>query len=66
MRQKPGTRRGPAEKVVKDIRRRTRKRHSAEEKIGLSLRACAAKTASPNSADAVSPEEQAIAARMWG
>ena len=35
MRQKPGTRKEPAEKVVKDIRRRTRKHHSAEEKIVL-------------------------------
>ena len=37
MRQKPGTRKDPAEKVVKDIRRRTRKHHSAEEKIRVVL-----------------------------
>jgi transposase len=37
MRQKPGTRKDPAEKVVKDIRRRTRKHHSAEEKIRIVL-----------------------------
>jgi len=30
-RQKPGTRMEPAERVVKDIRRRTRKQQSAEE-----------------------------------
>jgi transposase len=37
MRQKPGTQKPPAEKVVKDIRRRTRKQHSAEEKIRIVL-----------------------------
>ena len=37
MRQKPGTRKEPAEKAVKDIRRRTRKHHSAEEKIRIVL-----------------------------
>ena len=37
MRQRPGTRKEPAEKVVKDIRRRTRKHHSAEEKIRIVL-----------------------------
>ena len=37
MRQKPGTRKEPAEKVVKDIRRRARKHHSAEEKIRIVL-----------------------------
>ena len=37
MRQKPGTRKEPAEKVVKDIRRRTRTHHSAEEKIRIVL-----------------------------
>ena len=37
MRQKPETRNEPAEKVVKDIRRRTRKHHSAEEKIRIVL-----------------------------
>ena len=31
MRQKPGTPKPSAEKVVKDIRRRTRKQHSSEE-----------------------------------
>lgn len=33
MRQKPGTRKSPGEKVVKGIRRATRKQCSAEEKI---------------------------------
>lgn len=37
MRQKPGTPKPSAEKVVKDIRRRTRKQHSAEEKIRIVL-----------------------------
>ncbi|MCJ7873447.1 IS3 family transposase [Phaeobacter sp. J2-8] len=37
MRQKPGTKRGHGEKVVKDIRRATRKQYSAEEKIRIVL-----------------------------
>ena len=37
MRQKPGTPKPSAETVVKDIRRRTRKHHSAEEKIRIVL-----------------------------
>ena len=37
MRQKHGTQKPPAEKVMKDIRRRTRKQHSAEEKIRIVL-----------------------------
>lgn len=37
MRQRSGTAKPPAEKVVKDIRRRTRKQHSAEEKIRVVL-----------------------------
>jgi transposase-like protein len=37
MRQKSGTRKEPAEKVVKDIRRATRKQYSAEEKIRIVL-----------------------------
>ena len=37
MRQKPGTQKLSSEKVVKDIRRRTRKQHSAEEKIRIVL-----------------------------
>lgn len=37
MRQKPGTPKPSAERVVKDIRRRTRKHHSAEDKIRVVL-----------------------------
>jgi transposase len=37
MRQKPGTSKSSAERTVKDIRRRTRKHHSAEEKIRIVL-----------------------------
>ena len=37
MRQKPGTPNPTAENVVKDIRRRTRKQHSSEEKIRIEL-----------------------------
>ena len=37
MRQKPGTRGRHGEKVVKDIRRATRKQYSAEEKIRIVL-----------------------------
>jgi transposase len=37
MRQNPGTARPSAERIVKDIRRRTRKHHSSEEKIRIVL-----------------------------
>ena len=37
MRQKPGPSKEPAEQVVKDIRRATRKHYSAEEKIRIVL-----------------------------
>jgi len=37
MRQKPETQKPPADKVMRDIRRRTRKQHSAEEKIRIVL-----------------------------
>jgi hypothetical protein len=37
MSQKSGSVKEPAEKVVKDIRRATRKRHSPEEKIRIVL-----------------------------
>ncbi len=37
MRRKSETTKPPAEKVVRDIRRRTRKHHSAEEKIRIVL-----------------------------
>ena len=37
MRQKPGIQKQSSERVVRDIRRRTRKRHSADEKIRIVL-----------------------------
>jgi transposase len=37
MRRKSGTQKEPAEKVIKDIRRKTRKQYSAEEKIRIVL-----------------------------
>ncbi len=37
MRRKSGTQKEPAEKVIKDIRRATRKHYSAEEKIRIVL-----------------------------
>jgi transposase len=37
MRQKSGKKRTTAEQIVKDIRRKTRKHHSAEEKIRIVL-----------------------------
>ena len=37
MRQKSATPRSASERIVKDIRRKTRKRHSAEEKIRIVL-----------------------------
>ena len=37
MRQKPGTSKPTADRVVRDIRRKTRKRHSSEEKIRIVL-----------------------------
>ena len=37
MRQKAVTRETPSQRIVKDIRRRTRKHHSAEEKIRILL-----------------------------
>jgi transposase len=37
MRQKSGTRKAPAEQVIKDIRRATRKQYGAEEKIRIVL-----------------------------
>jgi transposase len=37
MRQKSGTAKPTADRVVRDIRRKTRKRHSSEEKIRIVL-----------------------------
>ena len=39
-----------SEKLVKDIRRRTRKKYSSEEKIELCWKACVVKKASPSCA----------------
>ena len=51
MRQKSAPAKEPAEKVVKEIRRATRRQFSAEEKIRIVLEgACAASTALRNSA----------------
>ncbi len=52
MSQKPVTQRAAAEKVVKDIRRATRKQHSAEGKSGSCSPGFAARTASPSTAGA--------------
>ncbi len=41
MRQKSGTREEPAEKVIRDIRRATRKQYSAEEKNRSAMRPAA-------------------------
>ena len=46
MRQQTRSSKEPAEKVVQDIRRATRKHYSAEEKYGSFWKACAARTAS--------------------
>ena len=48
MRQQTRPLKEPAEKVVQDIRRATRKHYSAEEKIGSCWKACAARTALPS------------------
>ncbi len=37
MRRKPGTPKPTADRVVRDIRRKTRKRHSVEEKIKVAI-----------------------------
>ena len=37
MRQKSMTKKDPAEKAVRDIRRKTRKQYSAEEKIRIDM-----------------------------
>ena len=50
MSQKPVTQSAAAEKVVKEIRRATRKQHSAEEKFGSCSPGCAARRASPSTA----------------
>ena len=44
MRQKSGTEKRPAEAVIKDIRRATRKYCGAEDRIRIVLEGCAAKS----------------------
>jgi hypothetical protein len=46
------TKKAPAEAVLKDIRRVTRRQFSAEEKIRIVLMACEVRTASPSYARA--------------
>ena len=48
MRQQTRPLKEPAEKVVQDIRRATRKRYSAEEKIRIVLEGLRARTALPS------------------
>ena len=48
MRQQTRPLKEPAEKVVQDIRRATRKHYSAEEKIRIVLEGCVARTALPS------------------
>ena len=50
MSQKPVTQRAAAEKVVNEIRRATRKQHSAEEKIRIVLSGLRGETALPSCA----------------
>jgi hypothetical protein len=52
MKQTTGPARRPAEAVIKDIRRATRRQFSAEEKIRVVLKACAVRTASLSCAGA--------------
>ena len=52
MRQKSSPPETPSERLVRDIRRATRKQYSAEEKIRIVLDGCAARSPSPNSAGA--------------
>ncbi|CUH49002.1 hypothetical protein RUA4292_03194 [Ruegeria atlantica] len=47
---KSGKQKASAERVVKDIRRKTRRQHSAEEKIRIVLKGFVMKTALPNCA----------------
>ena len=52
MRQKSVPEKEPATQVVKNIRRATRRHFSAEDKIRIDWKACAARTVSPSSAAA--------------
>jgi len=50
MKQKSGAGNAPAEQVLKDIRRQTRRQYSAEEKIRIVLEGRAARRTSPSCA----------------
>jgi hypothetical protein len=50
MKQKSGPDNAPAERVLKDIRRQTRRQYSAEEKIRIVLEDCAVRRISPSCA----------------
>ena len=52
MRQKSGPEKAPAEQVVKDIRRATRRQFSAKRRSVSCWKACAARRASPSCAGA--------------
>ena len=72
MRQKPGTRKSHGEKVVKDIRRATRKQYSAEEKIRIVLgglkgeESCAGVRASHRASTTVGPRSSSKLGRnVW-
>jgi transposase-like protein len=52
MKQKSGPGKVPAEQMLKDIRRQTRRHYSAEEKIRIVLQGCAARRTSPSYAAA--------------
>ena len=59
MKQKSGPGKAPAEQVLKDVRRQTRRQYSAEENIRIVLEGCAAKRTSRSFAAA-----EGIAASM--
>jgi transposase-like protein len=50
MKQKSGPGKAPADQVLKDVRRQTRRQYSAEEKIRIVLEGCAARKISTSSA----------------
>ena len=60
MRHTTGTRKSPGEKIVKDIKRATRKQYSSEEKIrivldGLRGEDCAFRAHPPGDSDLIRP-----------
>ena len=52
MKQGSGPGKAPAEQVLKDIRRQTRRHYSAEERSALCWKGCAVRRTSPSFADA--------------